>query len=301
MDAFDAALEKATSESASPETNTQESTAPSVEQSATPEVDGTSPQEKQAVAQAIAELDKMDKFKLDGQEWTLKDLKAAIMRQKDYTSKTQSLAKDRESFESERKFHENLAWDLKSLEKNPELVNEFLKVYPPKFHKYAEQIIKGATQSQPAQVQSQETARSSQPDVQLLSRLSVLEKFYHDQEVAKNEAAIKNTMDDLTKKYPETDKKLARETVLARAHELYLRQSKPLESDQWETIFKEVADEVKELSKAEYGELVKKQTEANKAGRDVAAGGGTAGRAPQKFKSFDEISKYAEQVVRNGG
>jgi hypothetical protein len=37
---------------------------------------------------------------------------------------------------------------------------------------------------------------------------------------------------------------------------------------------------VKEMLKANYGNLVKKQTDANAKARDVGSGGGTAGRAP---------------------
>ncbi len=288
-----AQFEQSLSAAASPE-QTTEAKAPDIEATSDQTIskDPTS-----SVSQAIAELDKMDKFKLDGQEWTLKDLKAAIMRQKDYTAKTQSVAEERKSLEGERKFYENLAFDLRSLEKNPGLVHEFLKVYPQKFHQYAEQVLKN-TPEQPVSQQTPPVQQQPQQDVQLLSRLSTLEKFYHDQEVAKNEASIKNTMDELTKKYPETDKRLAKETILARAHELYIGNKTPLTNEMWETIFKDVAEEVKELSKAEYGQLVKKQTEANSKAKDVGTGGGAAGRAPLKFKNFDEINKYAQEVAK---
>ncbi len=293
-DAFAAATakfeESLKSDVVSPDTNTEsKETAPAVEQSAVKD-------SKEAVSLAIAELDKMDKFKLDGQEWTLKDLKAAIMRQKDYTLKTQEIAKERESLGSEKKFYENLAWDLKALEQDPRLAQKFVEMYPQKFHKYAEQILQRAPSEQSSQVPALQPMPT--PDVQLLSRLTTLEKFYHEQEVKKNESAITQTMTDLTKKYPDTDSKLAKEVILARANELYVNAGVPLTLDNWETIFKEVSGEVSGFEKAKYGDLVKKQTEANKQGRDVGAGGGVAGRSPPKFKAFDDIQKYAESLAK---
>lgn len=253
---------------------------------------------KKEVDQAIAELDKMEKFKLDGQEWTLKDLKAAIMRQKDYTQKTQAIAQERKTFEESKKFDDNLKVDLASVRSNPSLVAEFVRVYPERYH----HLVEDALKNQPAAQATTQQQVSTQPqvDVQLYSRLQHLEKVLNDQEVAKAEASIKTTMDELAKKYPETENKLARETILARAHELYNGQNQELSKDAWDQIYKEVAEEVKEFAKAQYGTLVKKQTEANSKARDVGAGGGIVGSAPRKFKNFDEITKFAESEALRG-
>lgn len=272
---------------ASPETNNvnPESQAPRAEaQSGMPSGD---------VAMAIAELDKMDKFKLDGQEWTLKDLKAAIMRQKDYTQKTQTLSEERKSFQEERKFHENLAWDLQKVRDNPEMAKEFVKIYPQAFHKHVEEFLKANTQN-PAQ---QNQVQRPQVDIQTLSRLDKLEKFYNDQEVSRQEAEITKTVDELSKKYP--DAANFREMVLSRAYEARMGGSN-LTNDDWEKIFKDVDGEVSELLKAKYGSLVKKQMEANTRAKDVGAGGGIADRAPVKFKKFDELQKHAEEYLRGG-
>jgi len=285
------------STSASPETNqdlNQSSQAPQ------PNAQDSAP--KGDVAMAIAELDKMDKFKLDGQEWTLKDLKAAIMRQKDYTQKTQNLAEERKSFQEERKFHENLAWDLQTIrESKPEekqrLVQEFLKIYPQKFHSHAEKFLSTNTPNQ-TQVPSQQV-QQPQVDVKTLSRLERLEKFYHEQEVAREEVAIERTMDELSKQYPDAAK--FQKYVMATALEARMAGSE-LDRDTWEQIFKQVDEEVKATLKAQYGEKVKQQLDANAKGKDVGAGGGTAGRAPvPKFKSFDELDKFAQSTLKGAG
>lgn len=244
--------------------------------------------QEREVAQAMAELDKMDKFKFQGQEWTPKDLEKAILRQKDYTQKTQGLSDERKSFGDERKFYENLAWDLMKLRDDPSKVQEFVKVYPQAFHKYAEEFLKQASN----QVQSQAPQTQQQPyqDVQTLSRLERLEKFYNDQEVAKNELEIKNVMTSMATKYP--DAANFTEMVLGRAYEAHT-QGTQLTPQVWEDIYKQVNDQVGSMIKTKYGDLVKKQQAANVKARDVGAGGGTVGTAPKKFKGFKEATAAA--------
>lgn len=278
------------SEPASQEqTRQSENQAPSTQQT---QVDA-----RRETAQAIAELDKMDKFKLDGQEWTLKDLKAAIMRQKDYTQKTQSLSEDRKTFDGSKKFYENLAWDLLAVKNDPSRVQEFIKLYPKEFHQHVEKFL-GAGANNQQQTQQQNVQQQPRPDVQLLSRLDTLEKFYNEQQVSKSEAEINTQMERLSKVYP--DAANFKEMVLGRAFEAH-SQGTQLTPEAWESIYKQVNQEVGTTLKAKYGELVKKQTEANNKSADVGAGGGSPGRAPMKFKKFDDITKYAEELSKSGG
>lgn len=305
MDAFEtaaAAFEKTqTSESSSSsESNQSESNSSSgqVSQDRAPMTSQSAEPTKQEVNQAMLELDKMDKFKLDGQEMTLKDLKAAIMRQKDYTQKTQALSTERSSFQKDKEYYEKLAWDLQTLRENPSLVGEFIKIYPQQFHKYAEQFLKQgqANQSQ-QQGQSQQGQSQSQPDVQLMSRLDRLEKFHEAQEVQKNEQVIEATITKFSEKYP--DAANFKEMVLGRAFEAH-NKGVELTEGAWEDIFKQVNSEVGSLLKTKYGQMVQKQTEANSKAKDVGPGGGTAGRAPVKFKKFDDITKLALEEASRG-
>lgn len=244
----------------------------------------------QDMRDAIAELDKMDKFKFQGQEWTPKDLEKAVMRQKDYTQKTQSLAEERkqmESFKNESKFYENLYFDLQKVKSASEkgdnsLVNEFLQVYPEKFHSYLKEIL-GTTSQQPAQKQQ------SQPfDFETATRLQKVEKVIYDQEVAKNEAYISSTVDKMSKKYPDAIPEMA----IARVYEAHNAGTKITERE-WDKAFQQVDEQIKGVVKARYGDLVKKQQDANQRGRDVDSGGGTIGRAPEKFKSLGDVTKFA--------
>jgi ribosomal protein S8 len=294
-DVFTAAAEDFVNQSTQDSASQAETPQNNAPDSQAPQASATDATPKGDVAMAIAELDKMDKFKLDGQEWTLKDLKAAIMRQKDYTQKTQSLAEERKSFQEERKFHENLAWDLQQVRDNPELAKEFVKIYPQSFHKHVAEFLKASTQV--ATQQNQNQVQKPQVDIELLSRLDRLEKIHSKQEIAQEEAKIEKTVDELSKKYP--DAANFKELVLSRAYEARLSGNE-LTTDDWEKIFKEVDEQVGTLVKAKYGNLVKQQTEANSKAKDVGAGGGTAGRAPVKFKNFDQLQKHAEEISRGG-
>jgi hypothetical protein len=254
------------------------------------------------VAVAIAELDKMDKFKLDGQEWTLKDLKAAILRQKDYTQKTQTLAEERKAFLEDKKFSENLAWDLMKVRENPALVQAFIQTYPQRYHSHVEEFLKN-TQEKSPQPNVQSQGAQPQVDVQLLSRLHRLEETHRTQEIQQNEKIIETTMNELNAKYP--DAANFKEMVLGRAFEAHSQGKQAdanfqLTKENWEEIYKQVDQEVGSLLKAKYGSLVKKQTEANAKSRDAGAGGGTVGRAPVKFSKFDDLQKHAEQLLKGG-
>jgi hypothetical protein len=81
----------------------------------------------ESTPQTVAELDKLEKFKFEGQEYTPQELKNAILRQSDYTRKTQE-------FSQERRFYDNLQADLRSVRSNPALAAEFRRTYPEKFH-----------------------------------------------------------------------------------------------------------------------------------------------------------------------
>ena len=243
----------------------------------------------------IYELEKLSKFKYQGQELTPKDLEAMILRQKDYTQKTQSLSKERDSFTQEQKYYENLYTDLQNVKNNPHLVSEFIKVYPEKFHSYVKQVLdQNNNQTQPQQ--SQDQGQKPQYDVEMMSRMQKLETFYHEQEVAKNTQEINSTVESMSKKYPDAIAEMA----IGRVYEASNRGEK-ITQETWENAFKTVDAQMKDFVKAKYGDLVKKQTEANKKSKDVDSSGGTIGRAPQKFKSLGEVTRHAINDLTNKG
>lgn len=241
------------------------------------------------VAQALFELDKHEKFKFDGQEWTLKDLKESILRHKDYTQKTQQLSQERKAFDEDRKFHVNLHADLAHVRANPALAQEFIRTYPASFHQYLKPILASNSMAQQTQTQPKpQQPVAPQLDVETMSRLDRFEKFVHEQEVAKQKSEIDSTVSEMSKKYPDAIPELA----VAKMHDAHLSGQK-ITKEMWDQAFKESDEQVKGLVKKNYGELVKQQTQANKRAKDVSAGGGTPGRAPTKFKSLKEVTEHA--------
>lgn len=247
-------------------------------------------QTSQEQAQALHEIDKLERFKYQGKEWTPKDLEKAILRQKDYTTKTQSLAEDRKSFDNDRKYYENLSWDIQKVVANPNLVRQFIETYPQKFHTYLKEALLDTTERQ-GQTQQQQQARP-QVDVELLSRVNSLEATLNEQKTNENEQQVKSMVDKMSKKYPDALPDLA----LARAFDMHSEGVK-LTEDIWDKCFKQSADQIQNLLKTRYGALVKKQTEANSRSRADGVGGGTSGQAPKKFNSLREVTNHAIQEL----
>lgn len=239
---------------------------------------------------SVTELDKLEKFRFEGQEYTPKALKEAILRMKDYTQKTQEHSKSVESFNQERKFYDNLWADLEKVRSGAADPAEFVRVYPEKFHGALKQVLEQINGGSA----SQQNAQRSQFDIASESRLQKLEKHFQEQEVAKNQAEINSLIDKYSKQFPKAIPRLA----IADVFEAYNSGVKPT-AETWEQAFKASEEYRKQLTREDYGELQKKQTVANEKGRDVAAGGGTPGRAPKKFGSLREVTEHAADSLSN--
>lgn len=268
----------------------------------------TEPQDKQSFDQAILDLEKAEKFSFGGREWTRDSLKALIDQEKkfqsmdkDYTTKMQKISAEKKTFDEKQTFFKNLHWDLPKLVSNPSLITEFMTKYPPEFHQLAAEYLR---ENQPKE-SDQTKGVQSQPraDVELMMKVHALEKANQEREIKTHEQEITNIRNDLNQKYQNVSPPAAQKMILAEAFEMLEanRQEDPsfvLTREHWEQIYKQVSNEIASISKAEYGSLVKKQTEANAKARDVGAGGGTAGPAPIKFKKFDDLQKHAESLAK---
>lgn len=224
-------------------------------------------------SQEIADIDQLEKVKFQGKEWTREELNRAFMMQKDYTQKTQSLSE-------ERKFSENLVYDLKSVMGDPSLAEEFKRIYPAKYHAYLDFVPKQA---------SQETKEPSNVDPAFMQRFQTVEQELAEYkqakqqaEVAQYESQIEATSQKMGKKYPLADE----ETVLARADQA-LKHGVELTEANWEKLWKAVSDRNQERYKKHYSEQIKNQQSASFQGRDIAGGGGVPGSSPSKMKLTD--------------
>jgi hypothetical protein len=283
-DAFELASQKyeeSLTEKSSPESSTQD-----VQEVKVESTDNTRDQsEPQTNVEAqIADLEKIGTFKYQGKTWNVGELEKAILRQQDYTKKTQSVSEERKAIEEDRKYYDNLYYDLEKVKANPKLANEFINLYPEKFHSYLENVL-SYSNTQVQQQYETPTPTYAQPDIKLLSRLDRLEKTYQTQEVEKATQSIQTTMDSMAKKYPDA----LPEVCLARAYEAHNAKVK-MTPEVWEDIYKTSDKQMKSWAKERYGDMVKKQTTANEKARDVKSGGDTLGRAPKTFNKFDDIT-----------
>ena len=241
----------------------------------------------------LADLEKLAKFRFEGREMTTAELKNMILRNKDYTQKTQTLAQERKALEEERKFAENVYYDLQKVAKNPALASEFMKTYPEKYHAHLREILQEQNQTPQAQAQPQQGIK---PDFEVLSRLQKMENFFQEQQVSRFTTEISTQMDTLAKKYPDAVPEMA----LAKVYDAHAKGEKVTPA-LWERAFKENTDEMNKYYQARYKTMVSKQTTANKKAADVGAGGGTVGRAPEKFTSLKDVTNFAaNQLSRKG-
>lgn len=253
---------------------------------------------EQAKIEALLDLESVEKFRLDGREMTLKDLRAERMMQSDYTRKTQEIAQ-------ERKYYDNLSADLDSVRRNPSLAAKFKELYPAKFHSYLGYV---SHPNQSSQVQSQQDQSISDQQTQRLpdhskleQRLNEIESDWNERKVQAAEAELNAIYSKNLTKYPMADE----EAVTARAQSLLSRireENGPkarITEDQWDRLFKATHDKNEKAAKVYYAEQVKKQTQANARGKDAAQGGGIPGQAPKQARNVKEASESLRHHLEN--
>lgn len=259
--------------------------------------EGAAPNTKEltpAQEQELIDLDKVQKFKYGGREWTPKDFQGAVMMQSDYTKKTQAIAQ-------ERKYYDNLSADLEAVKGNPQLIDEFKKVYPEKFHSFLSYIQK--EEQRQAKEAPQEQA-SDPAYKQFQSRIEQIENHFKEQEVSSINAELDNKFSQLSKKYDMADE----ESVLARAQTLVekLQSENPgqkvkISDQQWDQLWKTVHDKAEAAFNARYTKQVQSKLQNNARAKDVPAGGGIPGQAPRKFETIREASDAYREVMEQQG
>ena len=276
---------------------TAESTAPSDSTQTTQQTEQQNQQVEAKAPSATLDLSKAEKIMFEGQEMTYEDLKKAYMRHQDYTKKTQALAEERktyESFSQEKKFYDNLHFDLKSVKQNPALADEFKKVYPEKFHAYLDAIVDG---------QTEKVARQELPP-EVLNKLQEHDEFLSSLKEEKTKAEETQIMGQLeqwegkfTKKYPNAE--IASVYHAMEQYTSKMREDNPefgfkdLNEKVVEGIYKSVNDHFEKRFTEWQNNKLKTIRDANNKGGDIPPGGGIPGEAPKKMKLKD----VAESII----
>ncbi len=225
----------------------------------------------------IAELEKLERFKFEGQEWTPKDLKNSILRHNDYTRKTQELAESRKAVETEQLYRENFKADFDKVLQNPALIDVFKQYYPAHWVAVAQELLN--YQKPTAQTPNQTTQQGPGIDPGLMKKIEYIEKTFQQREVEALEKSLDSEFTKLGQKYPKANQEL----VLARAQLLSDQKIDILKDGALEKVFKDLNDLESSREKQWRESLIKEQKTANAKGRDIGKGGGTPGKAPEKM------------------
>lgn len=238
--------------------------------------------------QELLDLDKLERFRFAGKEWTPKDLRNSQLMREDYTKKTQEVAEA-------RKFADNFPADLDKVLKDPSLLTQLRGVYPQYYvdlaQRYLEKMAQGSQQS-PTQKQNPD------PYHDRISKIeSVLSKWESDNyasEVKRIDSWLDNTYQKLGQKYPDADS----EVISARAEVLAQSGNKITESI-LEKLYKQHDGEVRARFEKRYKSKVDEQLTTGLKGKDTGAGGGIPGAAPRGFKTLKEAKNQLLSDIDN--
>jgi hypothetical protein len=258
---------------------------------------GSSAPDSASTAQAassVLDLTKAEKFLWEGKEMTPAELKKSILRQQDYTKKTQSHAEERRRFEEERrafvqqqeeteKYNSNLDADIQNVLRDPSLEAKFKEIYPEKYHRHLDQALTksfGDRSSPDSEVKSLKQ--------QLQAQDAERAKTAFETEVRQHAEILDSNIARLATKYPHADE----DSVLARAEYMAASMKKDANfndnfSKLIEKLYQENHQHHEKRYKEIYGKKVESQKQANAHGKDIGRGGGTPAQAPQKMKLKD--------------
>lgn len=242
-----------------------------------------------AEAQAIADLSKFQKFTLDGKELTLDQLRKERMLQADYSRKTQELAKQRQDTE---KFESNVWADLEKVKRNPQLAQEFKRLYPAKYHTALRFVQQGGDPAQATQQQ-----QGLPPELE--ERFNRYDQFIDETSRAKVEAEqqaleanLQTFETNLLKKYPKADVIAAytfAENAKAKLEQETGQKMSPKDLNEkfMEPFFKAAHENQVKLFNQWQKEMAKQARDTHRVASDTGRGGGTPGGAPSKMRLKD--------------
>lgn len=253
--------------------------------------------------QDLFDLDSAEKFRYQGKEWTPKELERAILRQQDYTKKTQNLSEREKQWSEKTKYSDNLQIDIEAVLDNPHLVDVFKQTYPKQYHKivdmYLERGQSAANQGQAGTPKAELPKEFLQEFNQIKSTLSEYQKEKQEAVVKSHEAQIDNTLNGLVSKLnvPKEIQKVFNQLVINEATIVYNNgQGTKLTPQVWEQIGKAVNQELSAGFKTIQSQQIQEQKQASAKGKDTGGGGGTPGQAPQKM-SLKDVKYHMAKVL----
>jgi oligoendopeptidase F len=236
--------------------------------------------EPEATKESILDLDKLERFRFDGREWSRKELQDAYLMRKDYSQKTAELAEA-------RKYADNFESDLGKVLQDPKLLTRMKEVYPSSYVQLAERYLAAQNPAASAQVPQQGVGESNKAYEE---RIAMLEGRFRDwdkrnfeAEVKSKESWLENQYSRLGTKYPHANK----DSVILRASVL-ADQGRDIDESVLEKLYKASNDETKTRWDELYKSKVDQQKKVSLQGKDTGTGGGVPGQAPRGHKTIKE-------------
>lgn len=267
---------------------------PTETQESAPRTDNHSQENTQSQAQAVIDLSKAEKFMLDGKEYTYDKLRKEMLMQADYTRKTQEYSAQMKEFGKKQELYNHFQADLPKVLENPDLIRELAQHYPKEFVQMAQRMLD--TRGPTTQTQTRDQGAITEDKINRLieSKVNgVRDQFASEQAQEKLDVILTQ----MKTKYPEFQDGRMERFVLSELRAM-ADQDIQITGDKIEDTFKNLNEWLGSSRESYHKAQLKKQSEANKKGSDMGAGGGTPGQAPNKLKLKDVPNALQNHLSR---
>ena len=241
----------------------------------------------------ILDLSGVEKFRYKDLELTPDELDKHMLRQADYTRKTQEIAE-------ERKYMGALQSDLEAVRENPALESEFKKVYPEKYHSYLN-YVRSEQRAEDSKYGNQE-----QLPKEVLQRLERMDKFMETQGQKEEELKVREYSQQIEKWEDSFSKKydLSNPVDVWTKVQALMDQNGLNEDQVNEKFVEKLFKDSHESTRKRFDDYSKNQFQQNKdvnrRASDVGKGGGMPGEAPKKLKFHDVADKLIDDMKAKG-
>lgn len=240
----------------------------------------------------LVDIDAVEKVMFNGKEYTPEELNKAMLMQSDYTKKTQALA-------AERKYYDNLQYDLEAVREKPELATQFKKLYPEKFHhflSFASTEANTQTGGGKSGDSKDSMVQTLEQKIQMLeNKLGTYDQKFHDEKVQAEDSRLDAVFQNLSGKYDLADE----DAILNRAQALIdANRENPnfqMTDSAWERLFK--ADH--EARDKRYSERQKRLLEAQAKQGGRGNDGGPGGAAPGRPRKRETMAEATERMIQD--
>lgn len=237
----------------------------------------------------IVDIDGQDKIMFRGKEYTPEELDKSILRQSDYTRKTQSLAEN-------RKYYDNLHYDLANVRNNPEMADQFRQIYPESFHTYLDLVENtGHQEDSDLDLESDTISGPLQKKLESMqNKIDSYDRKFQDEKIEATNARLDAVFEKLGQKYD-----LADEDAIVNKAQRLLEDNKAnpnfeLTNSAWERLFRNDHEARDTAYSSRQKRLLDAQAEQGNKGNDGGPGGVPPGRERKRL-SFDEATDMAIQ------